>query len=400
MPTLLQLNVTANWGSTGKIAEQIGACAISHDWKSYIAYGRYANPSKSELIKVGTKIDVYEHYVENVLFDNEGLSSRLPTYYFLRKLDVLNPDIIQIHNIHDHWINYKILFEWLRNKKKPVVWTQHDCWAFTGGCMHYSLNGCRKWEKECYSCEFHNGYISSKSNYQFLLRKKLFRGVDKLTIVPVSEWLNGEVLKSFLKDKNVCTILNGVDTHIFKPTLCSDIRQKYELGDNSFFLGVASAWSRRKGLDDYCKLASLLKPDERIVLVGITAEQAKLLPSNIIPIPRTQNQEELAKLYTEASVVLNLSYEETFGLTTIEGLSCGTPAVVYDCTASPELVSEDTGIIVNAGDVEGVYKAICAIINGDRTKYIKLCRERVLEKYNKDMCYEKYIDLYNGLINM
>ena len=102
MPTLLQINVTANWGSTGKIAEQIGLCAQTHGWESYIAYGRMMNPSKNELVKIGNAFDVYEHYVEGRFLDNEGLASRRATKRLLRGIDEIKPDIVHLHNIHDH----------------------------------------------------------------------------------------------------------------------------------------------------------------------------------------------------------------------------------------------------------------------------------------------------------
>ncbi|MEE0926511.1 MAG: glycosyltransferase, partial [Bacteroidales bacterium] len=152
MPKLLQINVTANWGSTGKIAEQIGLKAMEHGWESYIAYGRDSNPSKSKLIKVGCMLNVYEHYLENRLFDNEGLASRIPTKKLIKQIEKLKPDIIHLHNIHDHWLNYKILFEYLNSINTPIVWTQHDCWAFTGGCMHFVHTNCEKWKNECEKC--------------------------------------------------------------------------------------------------------------------------------------------------------------------------------------------------------------------------------------------------------
>lgn len=397
-PTLLQINVTANWGSTGKIAEQIGLSAMSCGWHSYIAYGRMMNPSKNNLIKIGSRFDVYEHYCENRLFDNEGLASRQATIDFLKKVDVIKPDIVHLHNIHDHYINYHLLFIYLKEKKIPVVWTQHDCWAFTGGCFYYSMSECDKWQIECDKCPFPRGIFYDRTNYQYNLRKRLFSSLDNITFVPVSEWLEGEIRKSILKNKKIYTIFNGVDLQIFKPSPSSYIREKYHIGNTRFILAVATIWSSRKGLNDYIKLASILSKDLKLVLVGLSDKQTKGLPSNIIVVPRTQNAIELSQLYTEASIVLNLSYEETFGLTTVEGYACGTPGIVYNCTASPELVSPETGCVVRAGDINGVNIAIKDLLNRDQIKLKKDCRQKALEKYNKDICFNKYVDLYNSLL--
>lgn len=398
MATLLQINVTANWGSTGKIAEQIGLCAQARGWDSYIAYGRMMNPSRNKLIKIGSMLDVFEHYAENRFFDNEGLASRRATKKFLKIVDEIKPDIVHLHNIHDHYVNYHLLFLYLLEKNIPVVWTQHDCWAFTGGCFHYSIIGCDKWTTGCEKCPSLRGLFKDQTNYQYNLRKSLFSSLDNMTIVPVSEWLEGEVRRSIFKNKNISTILNSVDLQVFKPYPSNFIREKYHIGTSRFVLAVASVWTSRKGFNDYIKLATILSSDLKLVLVGLSKKQAQGLPSNIIVVPRTQNVIELVQLYTEASIVLNLSYEETFGLTTVEGYACGTPGIVYNCTASPELVSAKTGIVVEAGDIDGVNTAIKDLLNRDQEKLKKFCRQRAIEKYDKDICFNKYIDLYNRLL--
>lgn len=400
MPTLLQINVTANWGSTGKIAEQIGLSAMSHGWKSYIAYGRMLNPSKNHLIKIGSTFDVYEHYLENRLFDNEGLASRRSTKKFLEILDEIKPDVVHLHNIHDHYINYRLLFNFLAEREVPVVWTQHDCWAFTGGCCYYSMICCDKWQNSCKSCAISRSFLRDRTNYQFNLKKHVFSQIKNLTLVPVSEWLEGELRKSFLKEKKIRTILNGVDINVFKPSPSPSpyIRKKYGIGCERFLIAVASVWSSRKGLDDYIKLAKYLSDDIKLVLVGLSMKQAKNLGSNIITVPRTQDALELAQLYSEASIVLNLSYEETFGMTTVEGYACGTPSIVYNCTASPELVTKETGILVSAGNIEGVCDAIKDLLKKDQAKLKEACRKLAVEKYNKDICFEKYVGLYDSLI--
>lgn len=398
MHKLLQINVSANWGSTGRIAEQIGLLAMKEGWESYIAYGRYCNPSKSKLIKIGNKIDVYKHYIENLLFDNEGLASKRATQILIGEIKKIQPDIIQIHNIHDHYLNYPILFKYLNNLDIPVIWTQHDCWSYTGGCTYYSIKHCLNWEKGCTNCCRRKGLLDDKSTKHYNLKKSLFNSLKNLTIVPVSEWLTKEITRSFLSNKNIYTILNGVDLNTFKQINASKIRNEYNLGNDIILLGVASVWHKRKGLGDYLKLAQYLKSNEKIVLVGLNKQQSKNLPPNVIAIPRTQNINNLVALYNEASIVLNLSYEETFGLTTVEGLACGTPSIVYDSTASPELITPETGRIVKKGNIKGVYNAINEILTIGKLNMSEACRLRATEKYDQNKCFNSYIQLYNSLL--
>lgn len=397
MPKILQLNVTANWGSTGKIAEGIGIAAMERGWESTIAYGRYKNPSQSLLLNVGSKLDIYLHYALNRIFDGEGLGSLRATKALIRKIESISPDIIHLHNIHDHWLNYPILLEYLAKITTPIVWTFHDCWAYTGGCSYYSFNNCDKWKTECRNCQFKHILPSlDQTERQFKLRQFLINSIKNLTIVTVSNWLCNEVYQSFIK-RPIYTIYNGIDIEVFKPK--NHFIDKYDINGRKVLLGVASSWSERKGLEDYIKLSNDLPSEYVLCLVGLSNKQLKKIPNSIIGIERTQNSEELAQLYSMAEIVLNLSREETFGLTTVEGAACGTPGIVYNTTASPELITPETGFIVNEGDLEGVLKAINDIAQKGKIYYTNNCRNRVLQEFNSKIQFSKYIDLYEEILS-
>lgn len=395
--TLLQINVTANWGSSGKIAEQIGLCAQAYGWKSFIAYGRMINPSNNELVKIGNAFDVYEHYAEAILLDNEGLSSRSATMNLLNKMDEIQPDIVHLHNIHDHYLNYPLLFRYLAEKKIPVVWTQHDQWATTGHC-HYNLVGCERWKDECYDCPMSKWYCLDRSRRNFRLKKQLLADIPSLTIVAVSDWLACMMKQSFFKNRSIEVIHNGVDVDVFKP-VHSNCLDKYSLQNVKYVIAVASTWTAAKGLDDYFKISKILSNDIKIVLVGLSIHQIKSLPEGIIGIPCTQNQLELVHLYSGAQALVSLSRSETFGLTIAEALACGTPAIVYDNTAQPEIITPQTGRIAKTGNIEEVVSLIYEMTdNTFKQKHTVDCRRRAEEYFDKDRCFEKYIELYENLL--
>lgn len=399
MPKLLQINVTVNWGSTGRIVEQIGILAQQAGFESYVAYGRYANPTKLETIKVGNCFSVYGHYLEYRLFDNDGLASRYATIQLIKKIEKLQPDIIHLHNIHDHWLNYQILFEYLNTLNIPVVWTQHDCWSFTGGCGYFSLNNCDKWQRGCNNCLLKQDLLPLKDQTKrhFEKKKRLFRGIKNLTLVPVSHWLETQIKRSFLNKKRIVPIYNGVDIRGFCPGE-SKVKAQYGVEGKVLLVGVAIVWSTRKGLSDFIKLAAMLPDNIVIMLVGVNDKQKRNFPNNIIGVDKTQKIEELVNIYRGADIVLNLSYEETFGLTTVEGLACGTPGVVYNATASPELITPETGIVVEPGDLDGVLNAVNIIMNNGKSTYSKACRERAVKFFNKEDRFADYISLYKDLI--
>ena len=401
MPKLLQINVTANWGSTGRIAEECNNYARTKGWETYFAYGRYSNPTKSVVIAgPSIKCDVYKHYIENRILDNEGLASRHVTHLLVKRIEELQPDIVHLHNIHDHWLNYKILFDYLNQTNIKIVWTFHDFWAITGHCSHFVQANCDKFKKGCYDCPFTNGKLlplfkQTRRNYN--LKKQLFSINKNLTIVPVSKWVGENVQQSFLKDKPIVVIPNGVDTEIFKPTIMDN---KYQFDDKFVIMAVSSQCkSGSKGLDDYKSMAKMLRNDEVIVLVGVPDDISKDFQENIIGIRRTNNQRELAALYTRADVICSFSSAETFGLTIIEGYACGTPAIVYDNTAPPTLVTPESGYVVPNNNFKAAYQAIQKIREKGKNAYSEDCIKLVRESYDKDKCYNKYIELYESLLN-
>ena len=408
-PIIIQINVTANWGSTGKISELCNQFISKKGWKCYEIYGRYQNPSEFEQIKIANSINVYEHYIENLLLDNEGLASRSATRSLIARIQEINPNVIHLHNIHDHWINYKILFEYLNQTEIKIVWTFHDFWAITGHCSHFVSKKCERFKNECYDCPFTTGKLLpllKRTKRNFNLKKQLFKANKYLTIVPVSDWVCEYVRQSFLSEKEIVVIPNGVDTSIFKPIAIQivqdeETRKKLSRLDGKFIImAVSSQWkSSSKGLDDYKAMGKILKDDEVIVLVGVPNEISRNFPSNIIGIRRTNNQSELAALYTRAEVICSFSLAETFGLTIIEGYACGTPAVVYDNTAPPTLITPETGFVVPNKDFKAAYIAIQKIKSNGKKYYSEACIKLAKEKYEKSLCFAKYISLYEKILN-
>ena len=400
---LLQIDVSVNRGSTGRIAEEIGRQALSCGWKSCIAYGRYANPGLSETIKIGTLADQAFHLLQTRLFDRHGLHSIIATKQLIQKIKNYNPDIIQLHQLHGYYINLQVLFSFLKEFNKPVVWTFHDCWQITGHCCYFTTVECEKWRSLCFRCPLSHSYpaswFSDRSEANFNLKKELFSGVENLTIIPVSRWLDKIVSQSFLSDKKRVIILNGVDTDIFKPSDPEALKLKHNLAGMNVLLGVADMWSPHKGLDDFIKLAGLIGKNRRIILVGLNKNQIKNLPDNIIGVPRTENVNQLAQYYSLADVFINPSKSESFGLVTAEALACGTPAIVYDSTASPELIIPGTGYIADKGDIATVNIFAEKIIADGKSSYSSKCCESAENFYNKDKQFFKYIELYKTLLN-
>ena len=397
MPRVFQINSTANWGSTGKIAEQIGLVAIANGWDSYIAYGRSRATSQSKLIKIGNRLDILYHVLITRLFDKHGLGSRFATQRLVKKIKEIQPDIIHLHNIHGYYLNYEILFEYLAQSGIPVVWTLHDCWSFTGHCAHFVSVNCMKWKKQCFQCPLTQRYpkaLVDNSIQNFKLKKHLIDKLQgQLTIVPVSKWLQDYVEDSFLQKHNIKTIHNGADISIFTPLEGTSVNKSIKN-----IIGVASVWTKAKGLDDFISLREMLPADVEIKLVGLNKDQIASLPIGIIGIERTNSIAELRNLYAEADVFVNPTYADTFPTVNLEALACGTPVITYRTGGSPEAVTPETGIVVDQGNLDALKDAIITVLSNGKEHYSKACRQRVEEHFDKNKCFQKYIDLYNEIL--
>jgi putative colanic acid biosynthesis glycosyltransferase len=402
MKTLLQINSVISYGSTGRIADDIGLMAMENGWESIIAFGRMPRQSSSQLIRIGTNMDVIRHGAYTRLFDRHGLGSKNATIELVKKIEHINPNIIHLHNLHGYYLNILVLFKYLNHANIPVIWTLHDCWPFTGHCANFDFVGCNKWKTECFNCPEKRAYPESlfwdNSRYNYNIKKQLFKSVPNMILVPVSNWLEGLLKQSMISGYKSKVIHNGIDTRVFTPKDRTKIRIKYNLNGYFVVLGVASVWDRRKGLSDFLELSKIVNKGIKIILIGLNNKQIKSLPLNIIGIRRTENINELAEFYSMADLFVNPTWEDNFPTTNLEAMSCGTPVLTYRTGGSAESLTEDTGFIVEKGDIGSILKIIDKVMANEMPANSEKCRKHVMNNFNKNMCYLKYLQLFNKLI--
>ena len=384
-------------GSTGKIMFEVAEGAKKAGYEYYTASAVHGNETRicnSDHIYISSKLEKKMHLILAKQFGMNGMFSHIGTFLFLRKLDLLNPDLIHLHNLHNCYINLPMLFSYIDKKKIPVVWTLHDCWSFTGHCPYFDMVSCDKWINYCFECPQYKGYPYSRVDNTFKMfqrKKKWFSSENIKLLVTPSNWLASEVKKSFLQQHPIETINNGIDLSIFKPYK-SQIREKLNIVDKKIVLGVANAWERRKGYDDFLKLQKMLGDDYQIILIGMDN-----IPNEdgIIRIKRTENQKQLAEFYSIADVFANPTYEEVFGMVNAEALACGTPVVTYKSGGSPESLCEGVGVIVEKGNISEFAKAIRKVCN--EMKPVNACIDRA-KKFSKELEIENYVSAYRGIL--
>ncbi len=396
MKKILQINVCVNQGSTGKIVESIGKKVVEQGWESYVAGTDVVFPSQSKVLKVGNRLARYWHRGMARFLDKQGLGSILSTKAFIRQIQSTQPDLIHLHNLHCAYINYPLLFSFLKAYKRPVVWTFHDCWPMTGHCTHFDSIGCDKWKKACDDCPLIPQFSLDQSRQNYLRKKSYFTSLDSLTIVPVSQWLGELVKQSYFSQCNVVTIKNGIDLSVFQPLDQSSARAKWNLAPRRFTLmGASTSWSDSKGLQEFIKLAE--NYDYQIIMVGVDAKTKSLLPEQIITFPMIREQRELASLYAAADLFVNPTYNDSFPTVNMEALACGTPVAAYNTGGVPEMVDAETGIVVPRGDKAALFSAIQTMKDGQTREMSEACRKRALAHFDKERNFNQYIELYRSL---
>jgi putative colanic acid biosynthesis glycosyltransferase len=394
---ILQINSVCGIGSTGRIATDIHAILVSQGHQSTVAFGRDAAKNCDRTIRIGSRLDNYLHVARTRLFDTHGFGSANATEALIAKIRELNPDMIHLHNLHGYYLHIGLLFEYLKQAGKPVIWTLHDCWSFTGHCAYFDYIGCDCWQRECHDCPSKAEYPKSvgldRSRWNYRKKQELFTGVRNLTLVTPSQWLARMVKESFLQKYPVTVINNGIDLKVFKPTP-NDFRGRFKLEDQFVLLGVASIWNQRKGYQYFIDLATQLRPDEKIVLVGVSEAQIKQLPKGIIGIAKTTSTAALADIYSAADVYINPTLEDNFPTTNLEALACGTPVITFNSGGSPECLDDGCGLVVGRGDLAGLVAAIATVRKVGKAAYTARCRKCAEDRFDKDARFGEYLDLY------
>ena len=382
-------------GSTGKICCGLARRLENDGHAARIFYGRGHAPCDAPAMRIEENGSIYTHVALARMCDRSGFGSARATRMLVSALKDYDPDVIHLHNLHGYWLHLPMLFAYLQTCGKPVVWTLHDCWAFTGHCAYFDEVACEKWRSGCGGCPALSAYPKSfcidQSARNFVEKQRLFTAVPNLTLATPSSWLRDRIAQSFLRDTPVRVLPNGVDRTVFCPTE-SDLRARFGLAGKRVLLGVANVWEKRKGLETFFALRKHFGADTAIVLIGLTKKQQRALPEGILGFGRTNGARELAAWYTLADVLVDATREENFPTTHLEALCCGTPVATFCAGGSAEMLTHTCGAFAPVGDVDGLAAAIDSAM--DCTAGNCLAQS---EKYDEQRRFAAYVDLYESL---
>lgn len=393
------INSVSGYGSTGTICEEIATELQRQGHQCFIAYGQLST-TYANSFKIGTKIENHLHNLLSRITGKQGYFTKRGTKKLINYIQQIQPEIIHLHNLHGNYLHLPLLFDFLHKNTIPVVYTLHDCWAFTGKCSHYTDVQCYKWKSSCHHCPQIQQYPPSvfldfsKTMYQD--KKNWLLSLPKLQIITVSHWLQEQVKQSFLQNIETKCIYNWVDSAVYKPYFSEETIQNFTIDTSRFTILLVSAYWNTKDSKwkDLLRLAKELEEESvQLVVVGNIEDTTKF-PKNAISIPYVKNREILAELYSFSDVYVHLSTEDTFGKVIAEALSCGTPAIVYDSTACPEIIGPNCGYVVARNDVKSIHDKIRMLQQQNMGKYQVACREFVIANFNMQENIEQTIQLY------
>ncbi len=399
---ILQINAVYKRLSTGSNVYEMNEALRRQGHQAVAAFSVGAVEIPEEEYLIGALPGQKIHALLSRLTGLQGYFSSHSTKKLLQYMDGYRPDVVVLNNLHANYIHLPMLLKYLAKHDIPTVAVLHDCWFYTGKCCYYTAAGCDKWKDQCGNCPLlsqHNkSWFFDRTRKAHRDRQELFGAIPRLGVVAVSEWLLHQAIQApvFRNAVQMARIHNWIDTRMFRPMDSEALRDKLGLKDKKVLLAVAAVWEERKGLSTLVKIAEELGEDEILVLIGNLGKN-KVSSQRIVSISRTDSREELAQYYSMADVFLQPSVEETFGKVTAEALACGTPVVCFDSTANPELVGENCGSVVSAGDWEGMLREARKILLNGKAAYTDFCSCFAYKRFNVEKNMEQYMALFRSL---
>lgn len=330
------------------------------------------------------------------------------SHHILERIDY-TPDVIHFHNLHGEYFDLRVLPSYC--KKMPTILTLHDSWLLTGSCGH-SL-GCKGWLDDCHQCDpriVKSSFRRYGARNNWLLKKSIYERCQLFVTTP-SQWLMNMVQKSILKPGifESTVIHNGVNTNIFRPIEKDIAKNSLNFPEDTIIFLFAANNLRRNPSKDFKTLHRAIKylgetkSGKRIIFLalGESAPSENLGSAEIRYIPFQENPIDVAHLYQAADIYIHAAKADTFPLTILEALACGTPVVASAVGGIPEqIIQGKTGYLVEPGNHIKMAEILNDLISDPHTlqKMGVLAAQDAISRFNLDLQVQRYIKWYKNAI--
>lgn len=322
---------------------------------------------------------------------------------------IKNTDIIHLNWINQGFLSIKSIKNLIKTGK-PIIVTLHDMWYFTGGC-HLPLD-CQNYKEKCGNCFYlKNPSSNDISNKGYLKKEKLYAG-NNITFVACSKWMQRNAKSSgLLKSKNVVTIPNAFDTNIFCPASKREMRDILDLPNDKILIlfGAANATNKNKGFEYLVqginnlilKYPRHIANIELVILGKSNADISKLFSLPVTYLGNVSSELKMSQIYQSADMFVLPTLMDNLPNMVIESMSCETPVVSFNVGGVPEIIDHlENGYVASYKSSEDLANGIKWILENNKDNILgKAAREKVLREFSEEVVAQKYIDLYQTILN-
>ena len=334
------------------------------------------------------------------------------TQSILKSRHFEDADVIHLHNLHGWYFNYGLLPQ--ISTRKPVIWTLHDMWAFTGHCAY--AYGCERWKQGCFDCPLLKGKgrrlveprptLLDRTSRQWQKKRDSYRH-STLHIATPSEWMAEQVRDSILGDApSIQCIPNGIDLATFTARDQASARHALGIRDGAkvILFVAARVIQGRKGLAYLYKALHSMRNTKDVVLLTVGSAEPKqqhLQHYEQVHLGQIADESRLSLAYSAADVYVLPTLADNQPLTVLESLASGTPVVAFNTGGLPEMITHlQTGYLAHYKDPADLSAGIRTILdNADLCEGMRQrCRATAVEKYDLDLQATRYVELYERAI--
>jgi len=323
------------------------------------------------------------------------------------------PIVAEADILHLHWTNFGYLsisnIKQLFDTGKPIVWTLHDMWAFTGGC-HYA-GDCDHFTNQCGNCWMLRDASDNDISHSGWLRKAdMYKAANNLVFVTCSNWLASVArTSSLLKGFRIEAIPNPIDTEIFSPKDKVVARTKWNISPTAkiILFGAANILDRRKGITYLVEALDDLKKnytdtdDFEVVIFGKNKSfDVGQLPFKAYELSLINSQQDMAELYSLADVYVTPTIEDNLPNTVMESLACATPVVAFNTGGLPDMVDHlQNGYLAEFKSSADFAAGIHHVLNSDKkSEFAANAREKVMKNFTNEIVASKYLAVYQSIL--
>ncbi|MBR7123059.1 MAG: glycosyltransferase [Oscillospiraceae bacterium] len=380
------VNVYYKHGSTGKGIKRNYDRLKSYGHEVKVFYGaQKQDDGNSDAVFIGNRYFNYFHMLCSKYLGLDGLLSNISTTKLLRHLKRYQPDVVWLSGLHGYYVNWYRLIKFLKKNDIRTVYGMVDEFAFLGKCC--SSFDCEKYKTGCHHCPYLKHYpqsfIFDNSKLIFNLKKKAYRGWDKVVFRSAPYVVNKAKGSYLLKDKQFAETDSSVDiTNIYHPRNSEKLRQELGIPENKkVALLCARSTDAHKGAQYFEECARLCEHDD-IVFVQVAFNGNKeTLPSNFIPISYVSSPELLAEYYSMADVYVCTSVSDAQPNACLEAMGCGTPIVGFNISGVPYVAPKEFGTFIEPFDVQKMAEAIRNLPRKTEAS-IKACHEYAKQRFS------------------